>query len=185
MSATSHATNDEQSALDEVADALAPHLEQVDAQALARERATRTLDPLGGLRRTRALTELLEIDEARVVMRASDAGHPQRAIAEALGKPQTQIHRILRRARISEAIMRTSAREIILQHQAGAISRGTMLGLLKGAAEGISAGGEHDAGFAPDDWDEIRSAFMASLITEAEYEELRSSKAQSGTRRRR
>lgn len=170
---------------DAIADAVAPYLEPAERQTLVRERRDRALDPLDALRRSRALAELLEIDEERAVLRASDAGYPQRTIAQSLGKPQTQIHRILRRARLGETNMRTTAREVILQRQAGAITQGMMLGLLKGAAEGTSALGEHDSGFMPDDWDEIRSAYMSGLLTEVEYEELRGGKAQSGNRRRR
>jgi hypothetical protein len=185
MNATHQASRNGPSNLDAISDAVANHLEPEEAAAVARERATRAAEPFDSLRRVRALAELLEIDEARAVLRAADAGQTQRAIAEALGKPQTQIHRILRRARLSETDMRTSAREVILQCQAGAITHGMMVGLLKGAAEGKSAQGEHDSGFAPDDWDEIRSAYMSSLLTEAEYEELRRSSRQAGNRRRR
>ena len=171
--------------LDSIADAAGPFMEPDEHLALSRERAARAIDPLEELRRVRALTELLDIYEERAVSRATADGRTQREVAEALGRPQTHIHRTLRRARISEADQRTSAREVILQYKAGAMRQGMMLGMLTGSAEGTSAEGLHDDGFAPDDWDEIRSAFMTGLLTEAEYEELRRTKAKSASRRRR
>ncbi len=183
MSATRQTEHSDRSPIDVIADAVAPHLDTEEKRALARDRAARSADPLEDVRRTRALAELLDLYEERRVLRAADSGQTQRAIAEAAGKPQTQIHRILRRARLAEPNVRAKAREVILLRRAGAITQGMMLGLLQGAAEGASALGEHDSGYAPDDWDEIRSAYMSSLLTEAEYESLRASNAQNESRR--
>jgi len=185
MSTTAGAVSGDHADLDVITDAAGPYLNDDERQQLARDRGSRRSDPLEELRRVRALSELLQVNEERAVERASADGRTQREIAAALGKPQTQVHRILRRARLSESEARTPAREVILQYKSGAITQGMMIGLLRGAAEGSSAGGQHDDGYAPDDWDEIRSAYMTGLLTEAEYEELRHGTAHPGARRRR
>lgn len=168
-----------------VVDAAAPYVDADERQALAHDREARRADTVESLRRVRALTELLQIQEERAVLSAATDGRTQREIAAALGKPQTQIHRILRRARLGETGVRTPVREVILQYKAGAITQGMMIGLLRGAAEGTSAGGQHDDGFAPGDWDEIRSAYMAGMLTEAEYGALRQATSHAGSGRRR
>lgn len=171
--------------LNQLADAAGSYLDPAEQKALDHDRAACAVNSLEELRRVSALQELLSIHEERAVARAAADGRTQREIAAALGKPQTQIHRILRRARLGEAERRASAREVILQYRAGAIREGMMLGLLKGASEGRSAQGQHDDGFVRDDWDEIRSAYMSGLLTEEQYESLRAAKTSASGRRRR
>lgn len=171
--------------LNQLADAAGPHLDQMEQEALDQDRAVSAASPLEELRRVSALQELLSITEERAVARAAADGRTQREIAAALRKPQTQVHRILRQARLGEASRRASAREVILQFRAGVISEGMMIGLLRGASEGKSGGGQHDEGFVRDDWDEIRTAFLSGLLTEDQYESLRTTKMSASGRRRR
>lgn len=168
-------------ALDQIADQFRPPLTADEQAELVAERARRDLDSLDSLRRVRALLELTRRLEVQALLRADAEGRTQREIGGALGKPQTQVHRLLRGAKASEIDTHLTvdfsvpATEIILQYKAGAISRGTMIGRLIGARHGHSAGGEHDDGFVPDTWDQVRDAFLAGLLTEAEYEEIRGS----------
>lgn len=167
--------------LDRLADAVALIPPDVEKEEVAKARARRALDPLDGLRRVRALAELLDLAEERAVLRAADDGQTQRAIATALGKSQTQVHRILQRARLAGTDLRVNTREVILLYQAGVISRGTMLGRLDSTWEGQSAESEFDSGYLPGPWDEIRSAYLAGLLTDEDYEELRLVKAPPDT----
>lgn len=173
MSVSSSLESNANSDLDRLADAVALVPPEVEKEEVAKARAKRALDPLDGLRRARALAELLDLAEERAVLRAADDGQTQRAIATALGKPQTQVHRILQRARLAGTDLRVNTREVILLYQAGAISRGTMLGRLDSSREGESAESEFDSGYLPGSWEEIRSAYMAGLLTDEEYERLR------------
>lgn len=175
--------------MDMIADQFRPLLEETEQAELDAERAQREEDSLDSLRRVRALTELTRRLQAKAALRAEADGHTQREIGAALGKPQAQIHRLLRRAKVEEIgtnppeVVGVPAVEIILQYKAGAISRGTMIGRLTGAQQGHSAGGEHDEGFVPGAWDDVREAFLTGLLTEREYEAVRENWA-AGRRRR-
>ena len=185
MSRVARAASGDHASLDVLGDAVGPYLVADERAELASAREIRAANPLEELRRVRALKELLRINEERAVQRAVADGRTQRDVAAALGQPQTQIHRILRRARLSESETRTGAREVILQYKAGVVTQGMMIGLLQKAARGTSDEGVHDSGYAPDDWDEIRSAYMTGLLSESEYEELRGGATHGGSRRRR
>lgn len=127
--------------------------------------------PQEALRGVRARRELLAIEESEQVLDAERAGMTQRQIASELGRSQTDVHRLLRKAR---AGLPSEARRLILQAVAGEISRGTMVGRLKShMVEGVEAPGEQVDGYEPGELDEVRRAFMDGLISESEYNEIR------------
>jgi hypothetical protein len=121
------------------------------------------------LRAIRAFRELIGIYEAREALAASDEGKSQRAIAEALGRSQSDVHRLLRRARGATP---SAVREWILRAAIGQESRGALVGRL-----GLTHGpGEHDPsgsdGYQPGDLDEVRAALFDGLISESEFEQI-------------
>ncbi|MFT3873150.1 MAG: hypothetical protein QM714_10965 [Nocardioides sp.] len=122
---------------------------------------------------TRALRELVEIEQIRAALNAERDGRTQREIGRLLGVSQTEVHRMLRRAKNAGTDwVRVAPRELILRYRAGLISRGTLLGRLNGIEEGQVAPHSGD-GYTPGAWDQVRDAFMDGLLTEDEYEELR------------
>lgn len=127
--------------------------------------------PQETLRGIRARRELLAIEESEQVLHAERAGMTQRQIAAELGRSQSDVHRLLRRAR---ADVPSEARRLILQAVAGEISRGTLVGRLKPQmVRGTDAEGEQVDGYAPGELDEVRQAYMDGLISESEYNEIR------------
>ena len=128
---------------------------------------------IDGVLQARALTELIDLYRVRSVLRASQHGYSQRRLAKLLGTSQTDIHRILRRARAMPETVSESPRELILKFLAGMISRGRLLGLLSETERGHVAPGNQEDGYQPGAWDEIRTAHLDGLIGEDLYEELR------------
>lgn len=121
----------------------------------------------------RALRELVEIEQIRAALNAERDGRTQREIGRLLGVSQTEVHRMLRRAKNAVTDwVRVAPRELILRYRAGLISRGTLLGRLNGLDEGQVAPHSGD-GYTPGTWDQVRDAFMDGLLTEDEYEDLR------------
>lgn len=142
------------------------HVEQA---ALAEPRTVAEHE--AALRAVHARRELAAIEEAARALAASDAGLTQRQLAAQLGRSQTDVHRLLRRAR---AGMPSEVWKLILKGVAGEISRGTMVGSLKpGLLRGEKPAGEQVDGYAPGGLDEVRAAFMEGFLTEAEYDEIR------------
>ena len=134
----------------------------------------RTLAPRVRLQAARAWEELAALEKTRAALGAADDGMSQREIGELLDVPQTEVHRLLRRARTSGRDWgREGARELILRYRAGLISRGTMVGSLSSAERGRSGDGFED-GYVPGAWDEIRDAYLDGLLADDEYDELRS-----------
>ncbi|GAA1134817.1 sigma factor-like helix-turn-helix DNA-binding protein [Nocardioides aquiterrae] len=137
------------------------------------------VDPRTRLRAARAWSELTELEQTRSALLATEDGMAQREIARLLGVSQTEVHRMLRRARtVSRDWFATTPRELILEYNAGIISRGMLVGRLGGVAEGAGGPGELDDGYKPDSWDEVRDAYLDGLLTEEEYEELRAKSSQ-------
>jgi len=135
--------------------------------------------PMGEVIRARALSELVELHRVRAALLASREGHSQRELAKALGTSQSDVHRILRRARAVPDILSISPREMILEYLVGIISRGEMLGRLSTLSRGRVAPGNQQDGYSPDAWDEVRSAHLDGLIGDEVYEELRNSERTS------
>ena len=130
-------------------------------------------DSAARLSAARALRELVEIEQIRAALNAERDGRTQREIGRLLGVSQTDVHRMLRRAKNAGTDwVRVAPRELILRYRAGLISRGTLLGRLNDLDEGQVAPHSGD-GYAPGTWDQVRDAFMDGLLTEDEYEELR------------
>lgn len=141
------------------------------------------------LQAARAWRELAELDVTRAALQAADDGVTQREIGRLLDASQTEVHRLLRRARTAGRDWgREGIRELVLRYRAGLISRGTLIGRLSELADGRSGGPAGD-GYVPGAWDEVRDAYMDGLLDDAEYDELRaslrtSSGTSSGNRRR-
>ena len=113
------------------------------------------LTPQEALRSIRAERELLAIEESVQALAAEHAGMTQRQIAASLGRSQTDVHRLLRKAR---AGLPSAARRLILEAAAGRISRGTMVGRLKPEiARRTDPTGEQVDGYEPGELDEAHS----------------------------
>jgi DNA-binding CsgD family transcriptional regulator len=129
------------------------------------------------LRSIRARFELLETERERGLLVASAAGHSQREIAHALGESQATVHRLLARARARQQVDQNpraiKARHFLLKFLAGDLSRGELLGRLKGVAPGVVAPGNQVDGYISGSWDEVRTAYLDGLINSALYEYLR------------
>lgn len=139
--------------------------------AHARTTAQRTEERLV---RARALKELTRIHETREALSAATDGVSQRKIATLLGTSQTEVHRMLRRARVGDLVEPLlSVREVVLQRVAGMITSGTMRGTLTDMSRGETPAGEQVDGYRPGTWDAVRAAYLDGLLSEHEYEELR------------
>lgn len=121
------------------------------------------------LRQARATRDLDELAEARAALTAANNGIAQRRIAAELGRSQTDVHRLLRRARATQVDVTVGPRELILQAAAKRISRGTMLGRLTNLSLGDLPPGEQVDGYVPGDMDDVRRAYREDLLTEDEY----------------
>lgn len=128
-------------------------------------------DHRAALRRVWAKKELVAIEEAELALTASRAGTTQRDIAALLGRSQSDVHRLLRKAKLG---LPSETWQVILRATAGGMSRGTMIGILRtGITRGSLEPGEQSDGYEPGSLDEIRAAFMEDLLTEQEYDEIR------------
>lgn len=132
---------------------------------------TAHVDREAQLRATRARRELLAAEEAQAAVEAAGDGLTQRQIGALLGRSQSDVHRLLRRARNSEP---NEARLLILRTVAGDESRGTMVGSLRpGLTRGRFPDGEQVDGYEAGVLDEVRRAFMEGFLSEDEYNEIR------------
>ncbi len=123
------------------------------------------------LRAVRARRELIAIEEVDSAVAAARDGLTQRQIAGLLGRSQSDVHRMLRRA--AEG-MPSETWKIILRAAAGDGTRATMVGRLRpGLNRGTSPVGEQVEGYLPGPLDDVRRAFMEGLLTEREYDEIR------------
>ncbi|RIJ71314.1 hypothetical protein D1871_14955 [Nakamurella silvestris] len=133
---------------------------------------------------TRARVELQDLANLRFVAanEARKVGDPdrltQRDIHEVLGVSQPEVSRILRRVRVAPDLLERTPREVVLLRTIGKIGTEEMLRIL---TEWPYTFGSHEdvdnplsEAYVPGDFDQIGESVRGGLLSEAEYNQIRS-----------